>query len=338
MIAAESNMRALRSALGVAAVLGGFVHLGFGAKLLAQASPGALHGLPEYNPAVRLDPGASLTCSGAHSIERLVARWAALFRERQPGFEIALGLEGTATAIPTLTGRKAQIGLLARSMRSSEAAAFADQRGYKPTAVPIALEAVAVVVHRDNPLRGLTLEQLDAVFSRSRRRGAERSVEVWQQLGVSGPLQHERLQLLTREPGSTTLEQFVDLALNGGDLRPEAVALSSPEDLVRRLERSPAAIGFAGLTALTPRVRALALGLDAGALVLPDEHSVRAGTYPLTRTFTAVVDQPPGRPTEPVVREFLRFALSREGQAAAIALGFIPVSAEESRKTARILN
>lgn len=331
-------MRALRSALGAAVLLGGFVHLGFGVRLLAQASPGALHGLPDYKPAVQLDEGVSLTCSGAHSIERLVARWAALFRERHSGFEIELALEGTATAIPTLTGRKAQIGLLARSMRASEAAAFADRRGYKPTAVPIALEAVAVVVHPDNPLRGLTLEQLDAMFSRSRRRGAERSVDLWQQLGVSGPLQHERLQLLTREPGSTTLEQFVDLALKGGDVRPEAVALTSPEELVRRLERSPAAIGFAGLAALTPRVRALALGEDPGTLVLPDEQSVRAGTYPLTRTFTALVDRAPGRPTEPVVREFLRFALSREGQAEAIALGFIPVSAEEARKTVRILD
>lgn len=256
--------------------------------------------------------------------------WIQLFRQHHPQVEATIEARSSLTAAPALTSGLAHVAPIAREFLPSELEVFRQRHGYDPLLVRVASgsfatnnrsHALAVYVHRDNPLRQLTLAQLDAVFSTSRRRGHPEDVTVWGDLGLTGEWANRPITIYSMRRPNGIVNFFQLRVLAGGEFKPtihergntnDKVALAA---VVESIANDPGAIGFAGFGHAAPGVRALALAAaGAGPAVAGTPETVADHSYPLARWVYLAVNKPPGQPLEPTVREFLRLVLSRDGQ------------------------
>ncbi len=224
-------------------------------------------------------------------------------------------------------------------MKDNESGAFEKRRGYKPTPIAIAIDALAIFVHRDNPIPGLTLEQIDAIFSSTLSCGAPEPIVRWGQLGLEGPWAQRSVQPYGRPSVSGTYGHFKQHALCLGDFRNDVNEQPGSASVVQALSTSLNGIGYSGVGYTTSAVRTVPLARRAGQpfiAALPE--NALDGTYPLARFLYIYINQEPGRPLDPVTREFLLMALSRPGQETVVKDGYIPlpaaVAAREAEKLA----
>jgi phosphate transport system substrate-binding protein len=255
-----------------------------------------------------------------------------------PGVEVKGTFKESPDAITALLKSTAQIGLMSRSILASEVKELADGFGYKPSWIPVLVNAVAIIVNKSNPISGLSLKQLDAIYSKSLKRGASSTYEKWGELGVEGELGKQRLEVYSRASNTTDHKFFLEEALLNGEMRPEVRECSSSADLVKRVAHNAAAIGFCGLDAISDDVRTLPLGTKDAEFFTPQESNIRSGAYPISRQFVMVFNRKPGQDTDPLTYEFLRFVLSMEGQAVVVEKGCFPISHEDMRKAFRIID
>jgi phosphate transport system substrate-binding protein len=291
--------------------------------------------IPAYQPAAGI--AGNLSSVGSDTLNNLMTLWAEAFRARYPSVRIQVEGKGSSTAPPALIEGTAQLGPMSREMKPSEVDAFERRFGYPPTEVRVAVDALAVYVHRDNPLARLTLPQVDAIFSKTRACGRPRPIDTWGQAGVAGPLASRPISLYGRNSASGTYGFFKEKALCGGDYRDTVKEQPGSASVVQGVSEDAAGIGYSGIGYRTSGVKVLALAKQEG-----DEYhgvepvEVYAGRYPLARYLYVYVNRPPGRPLTPLVAELLRFVLSREGQEIVIKDGYLPlpaaVDAEELAK------
>ncbi len=306
--------------------------------------------LPAFHPSASI--GGSLVCAGASNLNGIVQRWAGALMRLHPAARIQIDPRPrlSSEGMRELLEGRAQVVPLARELFPSETAAFRQRFGHPPLVVCIALgsyatphntDAIAVYVHSGNPLRALTLAQLDAIFSDTRRRGAPGAITTWGQLGLTGewaarPV-HAYGMVLRRPDGDPPgIVNFLErhLLLGGrfsGRVTPVADqdGVGALDGIVRSVANDPAGIGYSSFANALAGVRTLPLAEDERAPACAGTPAtVAAGAYPLTRHVYLCLDGPPGRPLAPLVREFLRFALSREGQEAVAQdpSGYLPLS------------
>ena len=281
--------------------------------------------LPRYEPASGLV--GSLGSAGSDTLANLMSLWARAFGAYHPAVALEVQASGSATAPPALAEGTAELGPMSRAMTAREVDAFRERFGYPPTAVPVAVDAVAVFVHQDNPLRTVSLAQLDAVFSITRRCGAPRRVAHWGDLDLGGSWRRRPIVAYGRNTASGTHSYFRSEVLCRGDFHPLVNELPGSASVAQAVGASPAAIGYSSLGYKSAGVRPLAISDGAGPAVMPTAEAAGGGRYPLARYLYTYVNRPPGQPLPPLVREFFRFIYSREGQRLVLQDGYVPLPA-----------
>ncbi|MEO0971613.1 MAG: PstS family phosphate ABC transporter substrate-binding protein [Pseudomonadota bacterium] len=313
------------------------------ALLLCVATRCGADGLPDYAPTTSAMTG-TLISVGSDTMEPLLNGWATAFKTHHPEVAFEIDARGSGTAPDPLIENRSQLAPMSRAMSDGELAHFEARYGYLPTHFRVALDAIAVYVHRGNPLEQLTLEQVDGIFSRLQACGGLPIVS-WDQLTPNyrpetrdGPT--ERIQLVGRNRISGTYEFFRLHALCGGEFRGDYDDQSDSNHVVWAVANDPSAIGFAGLGHRTPSVKMLKLGrIDSGPFIGParaegdpsDISNISSGRYPLSRFMYIYVNKPPGEALAPLVDEFLRFTLSEQGQRIVAERFFVPIDESVAR-------
>ncbi|MDR2876456.1 MAG: phosphate ABC transporter substrate-binding protein [Chromatiales bacterium] len=289
-------------------------------------------------PAYQRVPGmsGSLTSIGSDSLNNMMTLWAETFQAQYPNVNVQVQGAGSSTAPPALTEGTSNLGPMSRTMRQTEIRAFEERYGYPPTAVPVAIDMLAVFVHRDNPIQGFTLPQLDAIFSSTRRCGEPDDIKRWGQLGLTGAWAKRDFALYSRNAVSGTYGFFKERALCDGDYKASISEQPGSASVVQGVSESINGIGYSGIGYLTSGVRPVALSPEDGEpFVAPTPENVMSGDYPLARFLYIYVNRHPTRGLQPLEREFLKMILSRQGQEVVVRDGYLPLPAaivEKERK------
>ena len=280
--------------------------------------------LPKYKRVSGVS--GSLNSVGSDTLNNLMTLWAEGFRKEYPNVRIQIEGKGSSTAPPALIEGTAQLGPMSRQMKDSEAEAFEKKFGYKPTEVRVAIDALAVYVNKDNPIEKLTLPQVDAIFSSTRKGGATADVTTWGDLGLTGSWASKPISLYGRNSASGTYGYFKEVALFKGDYKNTVKEQPGSASVVQGAENDLYAIGYSGIGYKTSGVKAVALAAkEGGDFGGADAKSVFAGKYPLSRYLYIYVNKAPNKPLDPLIREFLTFVLSHGGQEVVVKDGYLPL-------------
>ncbi|MFM7107862.1 MAG: PstS family phosphate ABC transporter substrate-binding protein [Planctomycetaceae bacterium] len=289
-------------------------------------------GLKPYEKAAG-EVAGSLKFVGSDTMNNLVALWAESFKKCYPGVREAIEGKGSASAPPALTEGTATFGPMSRDWKPAEIDAFKAKHGYPPTAVPVAIDMLAVFVHKDNPLKGLSLQQIDAIFSKNRTGGAPGEIRTWGDLGLDGEWKDKPISLYGRNASSGTYGYFKEHALFKGDFKPTVKEQPGSSAVVQAVAADRYAIGYSGIGYRTADVRAVAIAPKTGAApVEPEAANAYSGDYPLARFLLLSVNHKPGTALDPLRREFLRFVLGADGQADVRKDGYLPVTAAVAKR------
>ena len=312
-------MKTLWSLLGLIALL----------VVSAGSYPGTLKldpALPSYQPVAGVSGNLSLV--GSDTLANVMTLWAEAFKRQYPGVKVQVQASGSSTAPPALVEGTANFGAMSRPMKRSEIRAFEQRYGYPPRVIPVAIDALAIYVHKDNPLQGISLRQLDGIFSTTGKCGAGTAIETWGDLGLDGSWWRRDIQLFGRNSVSGTYGYFKQRALCKGDFRNDVNEQPGSASVVQSVATSLGAIGYSAIGYRTASVRALPLG-ESGAYVEATPANIVSGAYPLSRYLYLSFNKAPGEPLPPLEREFLKMVLSHTGQEAILKDGYIPLPVED---------
>lgn len=275
----------------------------------------------------------SLKFVGSDTMNNLVSLWAEGFKKFYPSVREGIEGKGSASAPPALTEGTATFGPMSRDWKPSEIDTFKEKHGYAPTVVPAAIDMLAVFVHKDNPIKGLSLQEVDAIFSKNRTGGATDDVRTWGDLGLEGEWKDKPISLYGRNAASGTYGYFKEFALFKGDFKPTVKEQPGSSAVVQAIANDKFGIGYSGIGYRTADVRALPLAPKTGeAAVAPEPEFAYSGDYPLSRFLYLSVNSKPGSPLDPLRREFLRYVLSATGQADVKKDGYLPVTGEVAKE------
>ncbi|GAA4901242.1 phosphate ABC transporter substrate-binding protein PstS family protein [Ferrimonas pelagia] len=286
--------------------------LGLICGLLSSASRAEVDPtLPEYQRISGVS--GNLSSAGSDTLANMMTLWAEDFRRHYPNVNPQIQAAGSSTAPPALTEGTSQFGPMSRKMKPSEEEAFVKRYGYKPTAIRVAIDALAVFVHKDNPISGLTIEQVDAIFSTTQKCGGE-PIQRWGELGLQGSWAARDIQLYGRNSVSGTYGYFKKKGLCKGDFKPSVNEQPGSASVVQSVSTSLNAIGYSGIGYQTAGVRAVPLAKRGTHFIEATAETASTGSYPLSRYLYVYVNKHPNKPLEPVVAEFIKFTLSQQGQ------------------------
>jgi phosphate transport system substrate-binding protein len=286
-------------------------------------------------PAYKATSGVSgnISSVGSDTLNNLMTFWAEQFAKYYPNAKVQIEGKGSSTAPPALIGGTAQLGPMSREMKGTEIDQFEKKYGYKPTALRTSVDALAVFVNKDNPIKCLSLSQVDAIFSKSRRSGAKEDVTTWGQLGLTGEWASRPLSLYGRNSASGTYGFFKEHILKNGDYKDSVKEQPGSASVVQGVTVDRFAMGYSGIGYATAGVRAVPLSeKDGGKCVEGTADNSYNGSYPLARFLYVYVNKAPGKPLDPLVREFARLMLSREGQEAVVKDGYFPIPAPVAKE------
>jgi phosphate transport system substrate-binding protein len=279
--------------------------------------------LPDYKKVSGIS--GNLSSVGSDTLANMMTFWAEEFKRNYPNVNIQIQAAGSSTAPPALTEATSNLGPMSRKMKSREVAAFEKRYGYKPTRVRVAIDALAVFVNKDNPLKGLRIDQVDAVFSSNQKCGAKKSVERWGDLGLTGDWATKDIQLYGRNSVSGTYGYFKKKALCKGDFKNSVNEQPGSASVVQSVSASLNGIGYSGIGYKTSGVRALALSKKGDHFIAATMENALTGKYPLSRYLYIYVNKHPNKPLAPKEAEFLKMVLSKQGQAIVAKDGYIPL-------------
>ena len=268
----------------------------------------------------------NLSSVGSDSMNNLMTLWGEGFGKFYPNVKLQIEGKGSSTAPPALIAGAAQLGPMSREMKGTEVDQFEKKFGYKPVGLRTSVDALAVFVNKDNPIKCHTVEQADAIFSKSRRHGYKEDIKTWGQLGLTGDWANRPISLFGRNSASGTYGFFKEHILKNGDYKDEVKEQPGSASVVQGVTVDRYAIGYSGIGYVTAGVRAVPLAEKAGgACVEATADNAYSGKYPLARFLYVYVNRAPGKSLDPLMREFVRFVFSAEGQEAVIKDGYFPV-------------
>lgn len=279
----------------------------------------------------------NLNSIGSDTLNNLMTLWAEGFKAIYPNVNIQIEGKGSATAPPALIEGTAQLGPMSRPMKGEEIDAFEKKFGYKPLEVKVAIDALAVFAHKDNPLKGLTLQQVDAAFSSTRKLGFASDITDWGQLGLSA-WDGRSISLYGRNSASGTYGFFKEHALGKGDFKPSVKEQPGSSAVVQGVSSDLYSLGYSGIGYLTSGVRAVPLGTAEGQYFEASYENCLTGDFPLSRFLFVYVNKKPGAAMDKLTAEFLTFVLCREGQEVVLKDGYFPLPPEITTETAAALN
>ena len=262
---------------------------------------------------------------GSDTMNNLMTFWCEGFTKNYPNVKCQIEGKGSSTAPPALIEGTAQFGPMSRSMKDKEIDDFEKKFGYKPTEVKTSIDTLAVFVNKDNPLECVTLDQLDAVFSKNRACGGTEDITTWGQLGLTGEWANMPISMYGRNSASGTYGYFKEHTLCKGDYKDSVKEQPGSASVVQGVTEEKGAIGYSGIGYVTSGVKALKLGKNPGDCAEPNLENVLNKTYPLGRFLYIYVNKKPNESLDPLRLEFLKYVLSQEGQQVVIKDGYDPL-------------
>ena len=280
--------------------------------------------LPSYTPVSGVS--GNLSSVGSDTLNNLMTLWAESFNKFYPNVKVQIEGKGSSTAPPALIAGTAQLGPMSRDMRGTEVDQFEKKFGYKPTPIRVAVDALAVFVSKDNPVMCLSFEQIDAVFSKSRRQGGKEDITTWGQLGLSGDWASRPISLFGRNSASGTYGFFKEHVMKNGDYKDTVKEQPGSAAVVQGVTVDRYAIGYSGIGYTTAGVRAVPLTMKTGGTCYEaTADNAYAGKYPLARFLFIYVNRAPGKPLDPLTKEFIKLVQSKQGQEIVVKDGFFPL-------------
>jgi phosphate transport system substrate-binding protein len=262
---------------------------------------------------------------GSDTMNNMMTLWAEAFIKMYPNVKVQVEGKGSSTAPAALIAGTAQFGPMSRVMRATEIDQFESKYGYKPTQIRTSYDALAVYVNKDNPLEKLTLAQVDAVFSKSRRRGGK-DAKTWGDLGLTGDWAARPISLYGRNSASGTYGFFKEHTLSNGDYKDSVKEQPGSASVVQGVTEDRFGIGYSGIGYRTSGVRVVALSDKPGVFSDGSYADVKSGKYPLNRFLYIYINKAPGKPLDPIVKEFVKLILSKEGQEVVVKDGYLPLT------------
>jgi len=280
--------------------------------------------IPKYKKTTGISGNANSI--GSDTMNNLMTLWLEDFRKYHPLVNIQIEGKGSSTAPPALIEGTAQFGPMSRAMKSKEIDSFEQKYGFKPTQINTSLDALAVFVHKDNPLSCLSMEEVDAVFSKTRKRGYPTDIVTWGDLGLAGDWKNQPLRVYGRNSASGTYGFFKDHVLDKGDYKDSVKEQPGSASVVQGVTEDKYAIGYSGIGYQTSGVKALPLSEKKGGECFDGSYdNVVKEKYLLSRYLYLYIAKTPNKPLDPLVKEFLKFVLSYEGQQIVVKDGYLPL-------------
>lgn len=287
----------------------------------AQVDPS----LPVYKPVSGVS--GNLKSIGSDTLNNLMTLWAEGFKAQYPNVKIEIEGKGSSTAPPALIAGTSQFGPMSRPMKSKEIEEFEAKFGYKPSEIRAAVDALAVYVNKDNPIQCLSLQQVDAIFSKTRKGGYDKDIKTWGDVGLTGQWANLPISLYGRNSASGTYGYFKEVALFNGDYKDEVKEQPGSSTVVQGVASDKAGIGYSGVGYKTADVRSVPLKATAdGTCYDATDVNAYSGDYPISRFLYVYVNKNPNQPLDPVRAEFLKFVLSQQGQKDTVKDGYFPVT------------
>lgn len=270
----------------------------------------------------------ALSSVGSDTLANLMTFWGDAFKTQYPSVNMQIQAAGSSTAPPALVEGTATLGPMSREMKDNEMESFEKKFGYKPTEIRVAVDALAVYVHKDNPVQGLTMQQVDAIFSANRGCGAVADISKWGDVGLTGVWSARPIQLYGRNSVSGTYGYFKEEALCKGDFKNSVNEQPGSASVVQSVTSSLNGIGYSGVGYKTSGVRAVPLAKKEGKpFVEATSENALNKTYPLSRYLYIYVNKQPGKPLPTLEKEFIKLVLSKQGQESVVKDGYIPLPA-----------
>jgi phosphate transport system substrate-binding protein len=282
-------------------------------------------GIPVYKASQGVS--GTLKSIGSDTMNNELALWSEGFKKSHPGVKIEVEGKGSSTAPVALIEGTAQLGPMSRMMKGEEIAKFKAKFGYEPTAVRTSLDVLAVFVHRDNPLKGLSLAQVDSLFSKTLKAGGK-EIKTWGDLGLKGEWADKPVRLYGRNSASGTYGYFKENALKGGDFKDTVKEQPGSSAVVQAVADDKFGVGYSGIGYATPGVRAVPLAKEGTNFIVANPEAAYDGSYPLARFLVLYINKSPTAALDPLRQEFLLYVLSQEGQEGVVKNGYIPLTAE----------
>jgi len=268
----------------------------------------------------------NLSSVGSDTLNNVMTMWAEGFKHEYPNVRIQIEGKGSSTAPPALISGTAQLGPMSREMKPTEIDEFEKRFGYPPTKISVAIDALAVYVNKDSPLEHLTMPEVDAIYSKGRKCGGAEDIATWGQVGLEGAWKSKPISMYGRNSASGTYGFFKEHALCNGDYKDTVKEQPGSASVVQGVSEDVAGIGYSGIGYKTSGVKALSLAKKKGEpFVTTDPAEVYAGRYPLSRFLYVYVNKAPNKPLDPLVREFIRYILSHDGQEVVVKDGYLPL-------------
>jgi len=306
-----------------------------GGARMAAAQVSVDPGLPKYDRVGGVS--GNLNSIGSDTLNNLMTLWAEGFRAMYPNVNIQIEGKGSSTAPPALIEGTAQLGPMSRPMKAAELDKFEKKYGYKPTEIKVAIDSLAVFVHKDNHIKGLTMAQVDSIFSGTYKAGGK-PILTWGEVGLTGPWANRPMSLFGRNSASGTYGFFKDHALLGGDYKDTVKEQPGSSSVVQGVGSDLAGIGYSGIGYATSSVRALPLAATAGKPMYdPTLENALSGDYPLARFLYIYVNKKPNEPLDKLTAELIKFVLTKEGQEIVVKDGYFPMPAAVAAETAKLL-
>ena len=302
--------------------------LGIAAGTLTAGSIKLDNELPYYEVGSRVS--GSLTSVGSNTMNTLMVQWFERYERYHPNVSIEIESKGSAAAPPALIEGSAQLGPMSRDMNEVEIDGFERCYGYEPTQLRVAIDALAIFVHQDNPIEGLTLDQVELIFSVN---GADMT---WGDLGLIGEWANIPISLYGRNSTSGAYGFFKEVGLGGADFKPTINEKLGSSAVVHSVSTDKFALGYSGFGYATADVRAIPLAIDSSDHMFePSVEHANSGDYPLAHNLYLTVNHRPGSKMTPNRVEFIKLIYSKQGQEIVVNNGYYPVSAEVARKELR---
>lgn len=326
-----------------------------------------LSGLPLYVPEQQVTGTIRLWGNNYIADSTLADAWERGFRKYHPGIRFDFsGLKSGLVATAGLVAGRADI-VGNRRITFAELESFERMFNYDPLQISMAMGSYnvpgwmttfCIVVHKDNPITRLTLDQLDGIFGTERdggwegttwhpeaARSASKNIRTWGQLGLKGEWADKPIDVYGLNLRYNNCDMFEHVVFHGGDkwnerlheyanyARADGTLAIAAEELMKDLGKDRYGIGWSGIQNVTPLTKPLAIAATPGGPYVPlTIENVQNRSYPLAFAMFFYINRPPGTPVDPKVREFLRYVLSREGQEAVERDGkYLPLTADVVR-------
>ena len=285
--------------------------------------------IPSWQPGeVKSEPEEEVAIVGADIMDEIVLGWTKLYRKQYPRLSVTLELKASGAGGPGLASGKAHLAPVGREMFPAERKLFTDKFGYEPLEIKVATGSVGslgktatsvILVDKDNPIDCLSVEQLDAVYSKTRKHGYK-EVNTWGDLGAKGEWANRPIKLYGLKPINGIEQYYKQVVMDGGEYK-DGIEFVKGKGFTHaftvaaeKMGEKPGGLTYALLANVTPNVKVLKVAPKLGGTCYePNVENVYSHKYPMSRYVYIYVDRPPGKALAPKVKEFLKLVLSREG-------------------------